>query len=158
MFAEFLVGRLLVDLASANAKMDNWPKYACCILEDSEGRFLLESRPADARYAPGQLTCFGGRREAAETPEQCLRRELREELGWEPRTIEKNVELRVAGDLVAWFYHAALEVGLDQLQIASNHRAVLVSRLALPGLPVSPWHAAVLAAWIKGRTVVELDA
>jgi 8-oxo-dGTP pyrophosphatase MutT (NUDIX family) len=138
--------------------MVDWPKYVCAILEDAEGRLLLESRPDDARLAAGRLTCFGGRREAAETPEACLRRELREELSWEPRTLEKRVELRVAGDLVAWFYHAVLDVGFDQLRIPPGYKTLLVSRLALSNLPVSPWHAAVLSAWLDGRTTVELNA
>src|SRR5262245_22856741 len=77
--------------------MDTWPRYVCAILDDLEGRVLLESRPDDARLAAGKLTCFGGLRESGESPEACLRRELCEELHWEPRTLEKRVELRVAG-------------------------------------------------------------
>ncbi len=118
----------------------------------------MESRPDDARLAAGRLTCFGGRREAGESPEACLRRELREELNWEPETLEKRVELRVAGDLVAWFYHAVLDVGLDQLRVAPGHQARLVSRREFTTLPVSPWHAAVLRAWLEGISAVELDA
>jgi 8-oxo-dGTP pyrophosphatase MutT (NUDIX family) len=57
--------------------MAQWPEYVCAIIEDGEGRLLVESRPHNARVAAGKLTCFGGRREAAETPEECLRRELR---------------------------------------------------------------------------------
>jgi len=138
--------------------MTDWPKYVCAILEDPEGRLLLESRPEDAQLAAGRLTCFGGRREEGETPEGCLRRELREELAWEPQKFEKRVELWVAGDLVAWFYHAVLNVGIDQLRIEPGYSALLVSQRELPDLPVSPWHAAVLGAWLNGRTVVELDA
>ncbi len=138
--------------------MEKWPKYVCAILEDAEGRLLLESRPDDARLAAGRLTCFGGRREAGETPEECLRRELREELNWVPQTFDKRVELWVAGDLVAWFYHAVLDIGIDQLLVAPGHKALLVSRPELSSLPVSPWHAAVLGAWLEGRAVVELDA
>lgn len=138
--------------------MDEWPKYVCAILEDAEGRLLLESRPDDARLAAGRLTCFGGRREAGETPEKCLRRELREELNWEPRTVEKRVELWVAGDLVAWFYHAVLDAGIDQLRVAQGYKALLIAHSELSSLPVSPWHAAALSAWIEGRTIVELDA
>ncbi|MGE5194878.1 MAG: NUDIX domain-containing protein [Deltaproteobacteria bacterium] len=138
--------------------MDKWPNYVCAILEDAEGRLLLESRPDDARLAAGRLTCFGGRRESGETPEVCLRRELREELNWEPRTFEKRVELWVAGNLVAWFYHALLDVGIGQLRFAPGYQALLVSRQELCALPVSPWHAAVLRAWLDGRTIVELDA
>lgn len=138
--------------------MPNWPQYVCAILEDAEGRLLLESRPDDARFAAGRLTCFGGRREAAESPEECLRRELREELSWEPQALEKRVALWVVHNLVAWFYHGVLDVGTEQLRIEPGRKARLVSRLALPELPVSPWHAAVLSAWLEGRTVVELDA
>jgi 8-oxo-dGTP pyrophosphatase MutT (NUDIX family) len=135
-----------------------WPHYVCAILEDAEGRILLESRPDHARLAAGRLTCFGGRRDAAETPEDCLRRELREELNWEPRKLEMRVALWVAGDLVAWFYHAVLNVGADQLRTAPGYKAVLVSRLALSEFPISPWHAAALGAWLVGKPAVELDA
>jgi 8-oxo-dGTP pyrophosphatase MutT (NUDIX family) len=138
--------------------MVNWPEYVCAILEYAEGQLLLESRPDDAQLAAGRLTCFGGRREPGETPEECLRRELREELNWVPRTFEKRVELWVAGDLVAWFYHAVLDVGIDQLRVAPGYKALVVSRLALSDLPVSPWHASALGASIEGRTAVELDA
>ena len=127
------------------------------ILEDAEERLLLESRPHDARLAAGQLTCFGGRREEEESPEACLRRELREELSWEPRRCQKRIELWVAGDLVAWFYHAVLDVGSDQLCVAPGCRALLVSRQELSSLPLSPWHAAVLRAWLVGKTAVDLD-
>ncbi len=138
--------------------MADWPRYVCAILEDVEGRLLLESRPDDARLAAGRLTCFGGRREAAETPEECLRRELREELGWEPRQLDMRVALWVAGELVAWFYHARLDVAIDQLRIAPGFEARLVAPAELAELPVSPWHAAVLDAWRAGRGVVELEA
>jgi len=138
--------------------MVTWPKYVCAILEDSEGRLLLESRPDDGRLAAGRLTCFGGRREAGENPEACLRRELLEELNWEPCTFEKRVELWVAGDLVAWFYHAILNVGVDQLHVAPGHKALLVSRLELADLPLSPWHAAVVCAWLDGKAIVELES
>ena len=93
-----------------------------------------------------------------ESPEECLRRELREELAWEPRILEQRVALWVAGDLMAWFYYGVLDVGIDQLRIAPGYQAVLVSRLELTDLPLSPWHAAVINAWLAGRTVVELEA
>lgn len=135
-----------------------WPQYVCAILEDSEGRLLLESRPADARLAAGKLTCFGGRREADESPEECLRRELREELGWEPPSLVKQVELWVGGAPVAWFYHAALDVVIDRLQVLAGTRAELLSRRQLSVVPLSPWHEAVLVAWQEGRAVAELEA
>src|SRR5690242_20434822 len=94
-----------------------WPEYVCAILQDADRRLLLELRPETAALAPGRLTCFGGRREAGESPEASLRRELREELMWEPRALEKKVELWVADRLVAWFYQAALDVGIEDLLV-----------------------------------------
>jgi 8-oxo-dGTP pyrophosphatase MutT (NUDIX family) len=138
-------------------RMSPWPKYVCAILEDSAGRLLLESRPEDARLAAGRLTCYGGRREESETPEECLRRELREELAWVPREFKKQVELWVAGDLVAWFYHATLDSGIEQLRIAPRTKALLVTRQELTALAISPWHAAVLRAWLAGESTVELS-
>lgn len=138
--------------------MDDWPEYSCAILEDGEGRLLLEERPDSARFAAGKLTCFGGRREAGESPEQCLRRELREELNWEPARVDRCVELWIAGAPKAWFFHATLVAPFDLSKIAPGHRGVFVSKESLPQLPVSPWHAAVLAAWLAGETRVECEA
>ena len=50
------------------------------VLIDSEGRFLLTSRPAGKVYA-GYWEFPGGKFEPGETVEQALRRELQEELG-----------------------------------------------------------------------------
>lgn len=137
---------------------NRWPQYVCAILEDSEGRLLLESRPESARLAAGKLTCFGGRREDDETPEACLHRELQEELNWQPQSIRQQIELWVGEELVAWFYHAKLTVGIDQLRLLAGHQAQLARREELSSLPLSPWHAATLEAWQRGETVVRLAA
>lgn len=50
------------------------------VLIDSEGRFLLTSRPADKVFA-GYWEFPGGKLEAGETVEQALKRELHEEIG-----------------------------------------------------------------------------
>lgn len=56
--------------------------YACAIVRDSQtGRLLFEIRTDDAPKNPGIWSFFGGGAEAGESPEECLLRELKEELG-----------------------------------------------------------------------------
>lgn len=133
------------------------PDYACAIISAPDGRRLWQLRPPDARHAAGQLTCFGGRREPGESTESCLRRELHEELGWSPRLLTPLCDLRVGGRLIARFHACAMSDGV-RLTTEPGHVALWVPDAALPGLPLSPWHRAVLAAVQRGAGVAELPA
>lgn len=55
---------------------------AACALVDAKGRILLAERPQGKSLA-GLWEFPGGKFEAGETPELCLKRELKEELGIE---------------------------------------------------------------------------
>lgn len=131
------------------------PEYACAIINGPDGRRLLQLRPAHARHAPGQLTCFGGAREATETAEACLRRELLEELGWRAGALRPACDLRDGGRFIARFFHCALPLGTP-LRTEPGHLALWVATPSLPGLPLSPWHRAVLTAVDHGLGLVEL--
>lgn len=126
------------------------PEYACAIISDTRGRLLLQLRPATARHAADQLTCFGGRREPGEGDRGCLLRELREELGWTPATVEPACDLWEGRRFIARFFRSAWDG--SPLTPEAGHVAVWVPATALPGLPVSPWHRAVLSAVADGRT------
>ncbi|CAK0792724.1 unnamed protein product, partial [Prorocentrum cordatum] len=75
------------------------PPYCCAILATEAPScgagpsLLLEHRSQSAEVAAGQLTCFGGKREPGEAPLDCVRRECREELGWEAGSLTRVVDL-----------------------------------------------------------------
>lgn len=56
-----------------------------CALVDADGRVLIAQRPEGKQLA-GMWEFPGGKVEPGETPEDCLVRELREELGIETKT------------------------------------------------------------------------
>jgi 8-oxo-dGTP pyrophosphatase MutT (NUDIX family) len=130
------------------------PEYACAVIEDDRRRLLLQLRPATARHAAGLLTCFGGRREDGEDADACVRRELAEELHWQPTTLTPCCELWKGPRFIARFYRTTFTGG--ELRTEPGHHAVWAPWSALPGLPVSPWHAAVFAALIAQHDRVDL--
>jgi 8-oxo-dGTP diphosphatase len=73
---------LVVDGGGAASGVDPRPvtEVAVGVLIDSDGRFLLTSRPEGKAYA-GYWEFPGGKLEAGESIEQALRRELQEEIG-----------------------------------------------------------------------------
>lgn len=82
------------------------PRYCCAILIDSRGNLVLERRSPHDPIAGGKLACFGGGREADETPEETIRRELREELGFAPGQFDRDAVAFVLHTPMgeAWFY------------------------------------------------------
>jgi 8-oxo-dGTP pyrophosphatase MutT (NUDIX family) len=132
------------------------PEHACAIIADRRGRLLLQLRPATARHAPGQLVCFGGKREPHEDAGACLARELAEELGMVPELRPgSGVELRKGPRFIALFTAAPWPDGVRP-RPEPGFVAVWAPWAALPGLPLSPWHARVLAAAAQGRAQVDL--
>lgn len=75
-------------------------------------RILICQRP-EGKSLAGKWEFPGGKLEARETPEECLARELREELGFEAR-VEGIVDARAeyeAGDFLILYYNVAVVSG-----------------------------------------------
>ena len=60
-------------------------RFAINLIENSANELLLVKRAANAEIGPGQWGFPAGRIEPGESPEQCSRRELREEIGEDHR-------------------------------------------------------------------------
>jgi 8-oxo-dGTP pyrophosphatase MutT (NUDIX family) len=137
--------------------LDDWPPYSCLILEALDGRFIMELRPASAKRAAGSVTCFGGTREAGETADECLIRELDEELGWRPVEFSRTVDLWRDDKPLAWFYVARFpHVDIPDHR-EEGHTTILLNRPELLLPPVSPWHRAALRAHFNGVREVSVD-
>lgn len=134
------------------------PPYCCAILhERATGALLLEQRAPTARVAAGQLTCFGGKREAAEDELACIERELHEELGLPldavVRGLRRAVDLYVDGELIAWFYDAPAPPRTARFAFEAERSGVWLQPTdEQAAARLSPWHAAVLDAWRRGES------
>ena len=92
-----------------------------------EGRWLLQLRDEiPGIVAPGCWGLFGGHLEPGETPEQAVRRELLEEIGWQPRLLHYAMEHHLHRR-TAHVFRAELSVPLEQLQLLEGQDMALGS-------------------------------
>ena len=67
---------------SNNVKMKN-KDIAEAIIVNEKNEVLLQKKTPDYKFAPGVWTFFGGRIEENESPEQALKREIKEEINFD---------------------------------------------------------------------------
>ncbi|MCX5967509.1 MAG: NUDIX hydrolase [Cyanobacteria bacterium] len=92
-----------------------------------EGRWLMQLRDEiPTIVAPGCWGLFGGHLDPDETPEQALRRELLEEISWQPQALEL-VMVHHIHRRTAHVFRAELSVPLEQLRLLEGQDMGLVS-------------------------------
>lgn len=92
-----------------------------------DGRWLMQLRDdIPAIVAPGCWGLFGGHLDPGETPEQAVRRELLEEISWQPQALEL-VMVHHIPRRTAHVFRGELSVPLEQLQLLEGQDMALVS-------------------------------
>ena len=92
-----------------------------------DGRSLMQLRDEiPTIVAPGCWGLFGGHLDPGETPEQALRRELLEEISWQPTEVEL-VMVHHIHRRTAHVFQGELSLPLEQLQLLEGQDLALVS-------------------------------
>jgi len=89
------------------------------ILVGNKDRVLLQHRDNNTSWCPNHWGVFGGQIEKGESPEQAVRREIKEEIGIELTNLEffkKYEENREKGIYEAFFFVAPLTVSVEKLR------------------------------------------
>lgn len=122
-----------------------------------DGKVLICQRPADAAFG-GVWEFPGGKREAGETAEQCLTRELREELAIEVRPLERlePIEHDYPTMRVRLHPHLCRHVGGEPQALACQ-RAIWIDPVALRDYPFPPANEALIERAIRRLTAYTLD-
>ncbi len=125
-----------------------------------DGKFLMQLRDdIPTIIYPGYWAFFGGHLEPGELPEEGLRRELAEEIGYTPDRVE---EFTWYGDsqLIRYVYHAPLTVPIEALELNEGwdmglwtpedvYRGDRYSAKAGQVRPIGPPHQRILIDYLK---------
>ena len=107
---------------------------ATALIVDRQGRFLLQHRDDKPDiYNPGLWGSFGGGIDPYEAPDDGLRRELQEELAWQPERIELfGAYPYDTGKLLIYVYVTPIGVPIEALVLGEGQGMAFFAPDALP--------------------------
>ena len=107
------------------------PATVALAMLERDGRWLMQLRDdVPGIVGPGCWGLFGGHLEPGETPEQALRRELLEEIGWGPGALEFRL-LHQHPRRLAHVFVGELTVPLQRLRLLEGQDMALVGATEL---------------------------
>ena len=124
-------------------------QVTCALIEDGQGRVLVAQRSASMRH-PGCWEFPGGKQDADETLEQCLIREIAEELGLHIRLTEAlppAIHDYAPPLIQLWPFRAQIIAGTLHLREHAQVQWFLPAEL--PGLDWAAADVPIVAAYVE---------
>lgn len=126
---------------------------AAALLITPDGRYLLQHRdPLPGIFFPGWWGLFGGALDPGESPEDALRRELQEELGFQPVSVRPFCALGLDfgfaghGRAARHIFEVPIRAGDPDRMILGEGQGMDLfdARQILSGMPVIPYDCTVI--------------
>jgi len=134
-------------------------KIAAIILENNQGEILLYLRDNKATIPfPHHWDLFGGHIEENETPEEALKREVKEELNFDLKEYSffKAYEC-TEGDIypnVKYIYSGKIHIPIEKLTLLEGERLQLFSPIEIPEVKFANILKEIVMDFIKSKTSI----